>query len=76
MRSAYNKCVSNLLSLRRFHLAIVGTYIVEPSKKQHEGHSKSEEPSDMENRGTGGTDLMNFLKSVKDATEKALLSSA
>lgn len=75
LQDAYNKCVNGLLSLRRFHLEIVKTYIVEPSKKQqHGGGSKSEEPS--ENRGTGGTDLMNFLKNVKDATEKALLNSA
>ncbi|CAO2611684.1 Indoleamine 2,3-dioxygenase 1 [Lemmus lemmus] len=77
LRNAYNKCVNGLLSLRKFHLNIVGTYILEPSKQQRlGGDSKSEESSDVENKGTGGTDLMTFLKSVKDATENALLSSA
>ncbi|XP_003503035.1 indoleamine 2,3-dioxygenase 1 [Cricetulus griseus] len=70
LRNAYNKCVNGLVSLRKFHLTIVNTYIVTPSKQQPGGGSGSEE-----NRGTGGTDVMNFLNSVKDATEKALLSS-
>lgn len=74
MQKAYNDCVNGLLSLRRFHLGIVRTYIIDPSQKQHGGGSKSEKPS--ENRGTGGTDLMSFLKSVTDATKEVLLNSA
>ncbi|KAM7328805.1 indoleamine 2,3-dioxygenase 1 isoform X1 [Alexandromys fortis] len=74
VQKAYNDCVNGLLSLRRFHLGIVRTYIIDPSQKQHGGGSKSEKPS--ENRGTGGTDLMSFLKSVTDATKEVLLNSA
>ncbi|XP_034376765.1 indoleamine 2,3-dioxygenase 1 [Arvicanthis niloticus] len=74
LKKAYNECVNGLVSVRKFHLTIVDTYIVKPSKqKPMDGH-KSEEPSNVESRGTGGTDVMNFLKSVKDTTEKALLS--
>ncbi|XP_051038127.1 indoleamine 2,3-dioxygenase 1 [Phodopus roborovskii] len=76
LQNAYNECVSGLVSLRKFHLNIVEKYIVIPSRKQLKGGSGSEKPSNVENRGTGGTDVMNFLKSVKDTTEKALLSSA
>lgn len=76
LQKAYNKCVNGLVSLRKFHLNIVRTYILDPAKKQRGATSKSEESSNEENRGTGGTDVMNFLQSVKDATEKALLSSA
>lgn len=64
VRNAYNKCVQGLVSLRKFHLEIVKTYIVKPSSNQQGGG---------ENRGTGGTNLMEFLKSVKDATENAVL---
>ncbi|XP_060224937.1 indoleamine 2,3-dioxygenase 1-like [Meriones unguiculatus] len=73
LKNAYNECVNGLVSVRKFHLGIVDTYIVRPSKQQPKEGCKSEEPSNTENRGTGGTDVMNFLKSVKDATEKALL---
>lgn len=76
LQKAYNKCVNGLVSLRKFHLNIVRTYILDPAKKQRGATSKSKESSNEENRGTGGTDVMNFLQSVKDATEKALLSSA
>ncbi|XP_028743654.1 indoleamine 2,3-dioxygenase 1 isoform X2 [Peromyscus leucopus] len=76
LQKAYNKCVNGLVSLRKFHLNIVRTYILDPAKKQRGATSKSEESSNEENRGTGGTDVMNFLQSVKDATERALLSSA
>lgn len=73
LKKAYNECVNGLVSVRKFHLAIVDTYIVKPSRqKPTDGHT-SREPSNVENRGTGGTDVMNFLKSVKDTTEKALL---
>ena len=75
LKKAYNECVNGLVSVRKFHLAIVDTYIVKASRqKPTDGHT-SREPSNVENRGTGGTDVMNFLKSVKDTTEKALLGS-
>lgn len=67
LKIAYNACVNGLVSLRRFHLGIVRTYIVKPSQKLR-GDSGSEE-----NRGTGGTDVMNFLTSVKEATERCLV---
>lgn len=74
LKKAYNECVNGLVSIRMFHLSIVDTYIVKPSKQKPMGGHKSEEPSNTENRGTGGTDVMNFLRSVKDTTKKALLS--
>ncbi|XP_055449377.1 indoleamine 2,3-dioxygenase 1 isoform X2 [Psammomys obesus] len=74
LKNVYNECVNGLVSVRKFHLGIVDTYIMRPSKQQPKEGCKSEEPSNTENRGTGGTDVMNFLKSVKDTTEKALLS--
>lgn len=74
LTKAYNECVNGLVSVRKFHLAIVDTYIMKPSKQKPTDGNKSEEPSNVENRGTGGTNPMTFLRSVKDTTEKALLS--
>lgn len=76
LKKAYNECVKGLISVREFHLGIVNSYIIRPSRQQHTDSSKPEDPSKVENRGTGGTDLMTFLKSVKDATKNALLSWA
>lgn len=56
LRADYNECVKAMVSLRNYHLEIVRKYIVDPSCQQA-------------NKGTGGTDLMTFLKSVRDTTK-------
>lgn len=68
----YNECVDAMVSLRNYHLQIVAKYIVIPAK-QSKNTQPSEEPSESENKGTGGTDVMKFLKSVRDTTKAALL---
>ncbi|XP_074065083.1 indoleamine 2,3-dioxygenase 1 [Macrotis lagotis] len=68
LREAYNKCITVLGNLRSYHLQVVTKYIIIPSKKQND--SNEEESSA---RGTGGTNLMIFLKSVRDTTMAALL---
>ncbi|XP_032185008.1 indoleamine 2,3-dioxygenase 1 isoform X2 [Mustela erminea] len=56
LQADYNECVKAMVSLRNYHLEIVHKYIVRPSCQQ-------------DNKGTGGTDLMTFLKSVRDTTK-------
>ncbi|XP_045391729.1 indoleamine 2,3-dioxygenase 1 [Lemur catta] len=73
LQGAYDACVKALVSLRSYHLRIVTKYIVIPARRKAEENNKSEEPSGLENKGTGGTDLMNFLKTVRNTTEKSLL---
>ncbi|XP_008591488.1 PREDICTED: indoleamine 2,3-dioxygenase 1 [Galeopterus variegatus] len=73
LKEAYDECVRALVSLRNYHLQIVAKYIVIPARQQSGKNEASEEPSELENKGTGGTDIMNFLKSVRSATEKSLL---
>ncbi|XP_069341384.1 indoleamine 2,3-dioxygenase 1 [Eulemur rufifrons] len=73
LQGAYDACVKALVSLRNYHLRIVTKYIVIPARRKAEENHKSEEPSGLENKGTGGTDLMNFLKTVRNTTEKSLL---
>lgn len=70
LQKTYNECVKAMVSLRSYHLQIVTKYIVAPAHQQSKKNQTSEEP---ENKGTGGTDLMKFLKSVRATTEKALL---
>ncbi|KAK1341874.1 hypothetical protein QTO34_016625 [Cnephaeus nilssonii] len=69
LQAIYNKCVDAMVSLRKYHLNIVAKYIVIQSKKTQ----SSEEPSEAVNKGTGGTDVMKFLKSVRDTTKASLL---
>lgn len=72
LQAIYNDCVDAMVSLRNYHLQIVAKYIVIPAR-QSKNTQPSEEPSESENKGTGGTDVMKFLKSVRDTTKAALL---
>ncbi|XP_046948112.1 indoleamine 2,3-dioxygenase 1 [Lynx rufus] len=74
LKADYNECVKAMADLRKFHLKIVAKYIVIPSKNKHKANSTSEETSEPENKGTGGTSVMTFLKSVRNTTEKFLLN--
>ena len=60
LKADYNECVKAMVSLRNYHLQIVTKYIVIPSCQ-------------LENKGTGGTSVMAFLKSVRGTTENFLL---
>lgn len=73
LQKTYNECVKGMVSLRSFHLQIVTKYIVMPANQKPKKNQTSEESSDLGNKGTGGTDLMKFLKSVRGTTEEALL---
>ncbi|KAM5312303.1 indoleamine 2,3-dioxygenase 1 isoform 2-T2 [Glossophaga mutica] len=73
LTTAYNDCVEAMVSLRSYHLQIVSKYILIPASRQSKKPETSEEPSEMESKGTGGTDLMKFLRNVRGTTEKALL---
>ena len=65
---AYNICVEALTDFRNHHIILVTRYIVNPAKKQ----SVVEEGS-LATRGTGGSDFMVFLKSVRDDTHKCII---
>ncbi|XP_016051123.1 PREDICTED: indoleamine 2,3-dioxygenase 1 [Miniopterus natalensis] len=76
LQATYNKCVKAMVSLRSYHLQIVTKYIVIPASQQPRQNQPADEPSEVENKGTGGTDVMKFLKSVRSTTEKALLKDS
>ena len=58
-----------MVFLRNYHLQIVAKYIVIPASQQPQVEGNSEE----ENRGTGGTNIMEFLKTVRSKTQNCLL---
>ena len=69
LTEAYNAAVLSLKEFRDAHMKIISLYIVSPSTKSHK--EQLEEPL----KGTGGTELVKFLKGVRDHTQDALISN-
>lgn len=78
LKSAFNDAVGALRKFRDAHMIIVALFIIGPARKAQkaraealskEGVEKTGEPL----KGTGGTDLVKFLKHVRGQTSGALL---
>jgi len=80
MKEAYNKAVSSLKEFRDSHMVIAGLYIIGPARRAAEAlvHDTSVSSSaslkDRAITGTGGTDLLSFLKGVKKQTVLTLIT--
>lgn len=84
--AAYNESVQALKEFRDSHMIIVALYIIGPAKKAREraaaqaqaeqGTQGGSAPPAVRGalKGTGGTDLVKFLKGVRDRTAGALLT--
>lgn len=73
LREAYNGAVKSMKEFRDSHIIIVALYIISPARKHPVGRKiTDEETSPL--KGTGGTDMVKFLKDVRDQTAEALLS--
>ncbi|XP_071336455.1 indoleamine 2,3-dioxygenase 2-like isoform X2 [Trachinotus anak] len=71
---AYNSCVSALVDLRSYHLNTVTKYIIVPGNRTCAmGCPLRGVGTVMNSIGTGGSNLMVFLKSVRNTTQKALI---
>nr|XP_020835360.1 indoleamine 2,3-dioxygenase 2 isoform X7 [Phascolarctos cinereus] len=67
---AYNQCVATLAELRSYHISIVAKYILTGAAKAKDGglgHLPGP-PQALAERGTGGTTVFCFLRSVRDTT--------
>lgn len=75
---AYNSCVEALVEVRNYHITVVSKYVsiagvnAKRAKSMNAGKSLPAPPSTLEAKGTGGTGVMGFLKSVRDATKKVI----
>ena len=80
LTGAYNKCVTELGEFRNNHIVLVTRYIIVPSssntKKPVESVTTHDtRQPDLATRGTGGSDFMVFLKSVRDDTLKCIIQT-
>ncbi|KAM8760435.1 indoleamine 2,3-dioxygenase 1 [Acanthopagrus schlegelii] len=82
LNQAFQHCVTKLLHLRSYHINIVSRFITVPAARARqlrdrsqdsEGEMISRAPTALEERGTGGSGIMAFLKTVRDQTKEAFL---
>jgi len=71
LKNIYDECVFGLEEFRTIHLKFVTDYIIFQQKKELSKSSKFEDSAG--GKGTGGTDLITFLKPLKDDCNKCLL---
>ena len=70
--ASYNAAVLSLKEFRDAHMKIVALYIVSPAAKaKREANRAIEEKGPL--KGTGGTDMVRFLKGVRDSTAKSVI---
>ncbi|XP_035641485.1 indoleamine 2,3-dioxygenase 2-like isoform X3 [Oncorhynchus keta] len=77
LTAAFQLCVTKLLALRSYHINVVSRFITVPAARarqlRNQGNISQEEtvsraPTALEEKGTGGSGIMNFLKTVRDCT--------
>ncbi|XP_070690186.1 indoleamine 2,3-dioxygenase 1 [Pempheris klunzingeri] len=82
LNQAFQHCVTKLLDLRSYHINVVSRFITVPAARaqqlRHQSQGSEEEmvsraPTALEERGTGGSGIMTFLKTVRDQTKDAFL---
>lgn len=82
LNQAFQLCVTKLLALRSYHINVVSRFVTVPAARarqlreqtrQSEGEIISRAPTALEERGTGGSGIMSFLKTVRDQTKDAFL---
>ncbi|KAH8427509.1 tryptophan 2,3- dioxygenase [Aspergillus melleus] len=76
LTAAYENCLTALLQLRQAHIQMVTRYVVVMAKRQPSSNRAKLDPtgamrSAVGETGTGGTNAIKFLKSVRDSVIQA-----
>lgn len=82
LTQAFQNCVAKLLDLRNYHISVVSRFITVPAARARQIRNQafeveeliSKAPTVLEERGTGGSSIMMFLKNVRNETKDAFLS--
>ncbi|NXF11068.1 I23O2 dioxygenase, partial [Smithornis capensis] len=84
LQATFNRCVSALTDLRSYHITIVTKYISVAAAKAKAGQAEpsaragpavGKPPAALEAKGTGGSHIFTFLKSIRDTTREGLISA-
>ncbi|XP_055023524.2 indoleamine 2,3-dioxygenase 1 isoform X2 [Misgurnus anguillicaudatus] len=81
----YEQCLTRLVDLRNYHINIVTRFVTIPASRARQLRANgrdsvkeldviSEAPTALEERGTGGSGIMSFLKRVRDKTKNTSIS--
>lgn len=82
LKQAFHLCVTKLLALRSYHINVVSRFITVPAARARQLRNQSQDleedmvsraPTGLEERGTGGSGIMSFLKTVRDQTKDTFL---
>ncbi|KFV16486.1 Indoleamine 2,3-dioxygenase 2, partial [Tauraco erythrolophus] len=82
--AAFNQCVSALADFRSYHITIIAKYITVAAAKaktrqakpgDQTGPSTGKPPSALEAKGTGGSHIFSFLRSIRDTTRDGMISA-
>nr|XP_030145611.3 indoleamine 2,3-dioxygenase 2 isoform X2 [Taeniopygia guttata] len=76
LRVAFNRCVLALADFRSYHITIVTKYIsAAAARAKARLASAGKPPSALETKGTGGSHIFSFLKSIRDTTREGVISA-
>lgn len=70
----YDDCLRNMAAFRGSHMKLVAEYII--AQQKHGIPSKNTIGATAGGKGTGGTDLMKFLKPIRDNISNSVVASA
>ncbi|NP_001124530.1 indoleamine 2,3-dioxygenase 2 [Monodelphis domestica] len=75
LHEAYNQCVKALAELRSHHINIVAKYLLTGAAKAKDGglDCLTGPPQALAEKGTGGTVVFSFLKSVRNTTLEGII---
>ncbi|XP_067944746.1 indoleamine 2,3-dioxygenase 2-like [Watersipora subatra] len=67
---AYNSCVQGMVAIRSSHIQMVVKYVTIPAAK-----SRGNNYNTLKNQGTGGQNLVPFLKNIRSTTQSTVIGS-
>lgn len=84
LKEVFHECVTKILDFRNYHINIVSRFITVPATRARQIRAQNRQsgeeeisraPIALEERGTGGSSIMIFLKNVRNETKDAVLPS-
>ncbi|XP_048761822.2 myoglobin-like [Ostrea edulis] len=70
VKRSFNESVQAVIDFRSYHIQIVTKYIIIASSKE----TRSRDYESVSSKGTGGSSLIPFLKSIRDTTAQAIIN--